>query len=497
MKSLFKQIFMHLYVFDIYCNKIIYICIVICLRKLLRMCRCNLSDGGGGGGGGDGGAGAVEADAAFNVWQRSARYFYHTYLTLFMRTCVNRQERGGGGGGRGSDMGGRGSGPGGREGLNPLCSHKYLVREWLHLSLHMFQEKGIKNSYSSHREGMADCSHKAWHGHGHRHRHRPEYHKSYDNIKNGHENGENEYLNCVKMILANPDVYEWDPLDTAVLCDAYGCYKEVTDVCRLYLMRSFKDNRELKVDDSAADLKIKCFLVRCLTAGVSSLMEGVIMNHVSGSTTVDKMDSDTVTGGVRGDRVSSDGEGEGALGSLRAEVVAAVRLMWVILARDVVVRRGVASRREGEGGALIDWAVKELAETMLSSSICPCFLPFTASQEGEAKQEGEGERERGAVLDLINEILRKENYPNTDKVLVLPLERLFSDSCIHSSSVQINDTYKTKYSEVLESIRATVASEVSHCLLSALGAALASRTIEVFPETVSDYLDIDFICQLI
>ena len=195
------------------------------------------------------------------------------------------------------------------------------------------------------------------------------------------------------------------------------------------------------------------------------------MNYISDSMAIDKISSEDAMNGMRGD------------------IVGAVKLLWVILAKDVVQKIGSG----GDEDALIGSSVKELASLILSSNICLCSLPFIRNQSGE------GEGAGAAVLDLMKDILREENYPTTEGVGlgVLSLELLFSNSYNHSNKAHVSSTYDSKYCQLLQCVRTIVASELAYCILSALHSALTSRVIQVFPETISNCLDIDFICQLI
>jgi hypothetical protein len=390
----------------------------------------------------------IEPDA-FDVWQKAARSFYHTYLTLFMRIYVNRQKE------LGSES---------QRGLG----HIEIVREWLHLSLYMSQEKNNNNNNNNNYDDISDRKIK-----NNDIRYSPgstlriEYEKSNRNfISNNKEIEDNQYLYYVKMIIGHPNLYEWDPLMTAALCDAYGCHTEVITVCRQYLTQcSFNNDSTYlpKLYDSEYNLGIKSLLVRCLKFSLSHLVEGLLVNYTSDSKSLEKIRSDDT------------------MARMRESVVQAMKLLWVFLAKDVVwnVRRG------GDEEALIDTSVEDLVSTILSSNIYLCSLPFTIDQDEESL----------AVVNLMNEILRITNDPTMDSML--PLQLIFSHSNNNSSLTETRDTYDSKYHNLLESIRTIVVSEMAQCILSALDFTLTSRVIQVLPENVSNYLDIDFLSQLI
>jgi hypothetical protein len=385
----------------------------------------------------------IESDA-FDVWQKAARYFYHTYLTLFMSIFVNRQKNSGSKKQRG-------------------ISHTEIVTEWLHLSLYMSQEN---NDYGNN----DDNSDKKVTNNDTRYSHgsslRIEYNKSNRNhISNDKKNKDNDYLYYVKTIIAHPDLYAWDPLRTATLCDAYGCHKEVTIICRQYLTQcSFRYDSKILLEpyDSKYNLSVKSLLVRGLKVGLSHLLEGLLMNFTSDSISIERISDDAMT-------------------SMRDSVTEAIQLLWVILAKDVVwkVSRG------GHEEALIDTNVKELVTIILSSDIYLWSLPSGTNQDEDDI----------AVVDLLKEILRMKNDPTNDSML--PLQLIFSHTFNNSGPAEIQETFDSKYFNLLEGIRIAVVSEITQCILSALDSTLTSRLITVFPETVSNYLDIDFICQLI
>jgi hypothetical protein len=335
------------------------------------------------------------------------------------------------------------------------------VREWLHLSLFMSQENNYHDNNSDEEitGNGTRCSHES--------SLQMEWNKSNRNhISDDKKNENKDYLHYVRTIIAHPDLYAWDPLRTATLCDAYGCHKEVILICRQYLTQcSFRDDNKyiLELYDSKYNSSVKCLLVKGLKEGLSQLLEGLLINFPSDSIFIKRIKSDD------------------AMASMRDSVVEAIQLLWVILAKDVVwkVNRG------GHEKTLIDTNIKELVSTIMSSNIYLCSLPSGTDQDGEDV----------AVVDLMKEILRIQNDPAIDSML--PLQLIFSHSFNNSGLTDMKETDDSKYFNLPEGIRIAVVSEITQCILSALDSTLTSRVIQVFPETVSKYLDIDFICQLI
>ena len=352
-------------------------------------------------------------------------------------------------------------------------------------------------------------------------------------------------------------LYPADTANTAVLCAAYGCYKEALEACRQHLlMHPPQQQRQQRqpqqqqqygqevwhcsTADSEEEVKtvtdamqtrgggsdsreghmckerngasidgvpsVRSVLLRCLQIAVSRMVTHTLSVRPKQSLTDPNTFSSSfqpslsLPVGSSARAVSTDADEKRRIGlgvDIADDVILAVKLLWVLLAREVrTTGTEVDPEEEDEEEKMADGAVKIMIETivvcMMSSPVCLCA---SALESIEALDQ----------TGITHTIQHDDHLRNCLQTAwtIGPIRGVCEDPQIktwtldllsHTLATEPDLSFKC-YS--MDSLRGTIAMSLSKCVLAALGPHLTSHFVRALPAPFFDRLDLDFIAELV
>ena len=538
---------------------------------------------------------------ALVVWQKCARHMYHHYLCQLLQTCQDVDRGGGRGGGGGRAGGGRRV----RRVDNEL--HAGVTRDILYLSLFIIAEEDhdcymstisrpngvlnrdrgkdpcadgelcrlnctdVKYVYEcclGRADGAAGGGAGAAGGGGSSRRGGGRGRmKEASSIVTGNgsssSSGNGRSRSHSSLVIVRDIISDClspaHTANTAILCAAYGCYKEALEACRQHLLMhppqqqqqqqqqrqcgpkgwhcSTADSEEeaknatevLQSRGGGSDLRerhmcierneasidgvpsVRSVLLRCLQIAVSRLVThtlSVLAQGLPDPNTFSSSFQPSLSQPVRSSpgAVSTDADEKRRIEmgvDIADDVVLAVKLLWVLLAREVrrtgaevdpEKEEGIVDEEEEEKTA--DGAVKITIETivacMMSSPVCLCA---SALESTEALDQ----------TGITHTIQHEDHLRNCLQTAwtIGPIKGVCEDLQIktwtldllsHSPATEPDLSFNC-YS--MDTLRGTVALSLSKCVLAALGPHLTSHFVRALPSPFFDRLDLDFIAELV
>ena len=342
---------------------------------------------------------------------------------------------------------------------------------------------------------------------------------------------------------------------TAVLCAAYGCYKEALEVCRQHLLMhppqqqqqqqrqcgpdgwhcSTADSEEeaknatesLQSRGGGSDLReghmcmerngasidgvpsVRSVLLRCLQIAVSRLVTHTLSVRAKGLLDPDTFSSSfqpSLSLPVRssaGVSTDADEKRRTEIGvDIADDVILAVKLLWVLLAREVRRTTEVDSEKEEgivdeeEEEKMADGAIKIMIETivacMMSSPVCLCASALESTeaidQTGITHTTQHEDHLRSCLqtawtIGLIKGVCEDPQIKTWTLDLLSRTPATEPDLSFDCQSIG--------------TLKGTVALSLSKCVLAALGPHLTSHFVRALPSPFFDRLDLDFIAELV
>ena len=341
---------------------------------------------------------------------------------------------------------------------------------------------------------------------------------------------------------------------TAVLCAAYGCYKEALEVCRQHLLMhppqqqqqqrqcgpdgwhcSTADSEEeaknatesLQSRGGGSDLReghmcmerngasidgvpsVRSVLLRCLQIAVSRMVTHTLSVRAQGlpdSNTFSSSFQPSLSLPVRssaGVSTDADEKRRTEIGvDIADDVILAVKLLWVLLAREVRRTTEVDSEKEEgivdeeEEEKMADGAIKIMIETivacMMSSPVCLCASALESTeaidQTGITHTTQHEDHLRSCLqtawtIGLIKGVCEDPQIKTWTLDLLSRTPATEPDLSFDCQSIG--------------TLKGTVALSLSKCVLAALGPHLTSHFVRALPSPFFDRLDLDFIAELV
>jgi hypothetical protein len=519
---------------------------------------------------------------ALVVWQKCARHMYHHYLCQLLETLkvVDR-----GGSGRVSRVDNR--------------LHEGVLRDILYLSLYIIAEEDHDSTITTPRpesdrshgvfngvSGKTSCSesavcrlnctnvkyineHCARHFHceggggGGRGRKKDVSHVTSSSGSGSSSGcGRTRSPSCLVIVrdIISDSVYPSHTANTAVLCAAYGCYKEALEACRQHLLMHSPQHQHQQqqrhqqlsnkwhgtkaVSEGETNVEVEAETEAEMVhsqGGRSHLQKGHLCDGRNGASsdavpsvrtvllrclqiTVSRMVTHALSTGTQGGpdsrssasalkpslspaiqtsaaAVSSDVD-ERRCSDIGADiaddVILAIKLLWVLLAREMTTgREGDMEEKEMEEAA--DGAIEAMIETIVScmmSSPVCLCAPALESTETASHTDTAHTTQHN---DHMRDCLQAVWTPGG--TCIDPQVKTWTLDLLSRTPSPTPSTEPDPDSSfrcyTLNDLRGTVAMSLSKCVLTALGSHLTAKFIRALPASFFDFLDLDFIAELV
>lgn len=343
--------------------------------------------------------------------------------------------------------------------------------------------------------------------------------------------------------------------NTAVLCAAYGCHKEALEACRQHLLmhspqqqrhqqlsngwHGTKAVREGETDievvaeaeaemglsqgggsylqkghlcdgrngaSSDAVPSVRTVLLRCLQIAVSRMVTHALSTRTQGgsdSTTSASALKPSLSPPIQSSAAAASSDADerrcSDIGAdIADDVILAIKLLWVLLAREMTTGREGDKEKEKEEEAA-DSTIKAMIETivscMMSSPVCLCAPALEGTETAGHTDTAHTTQHNDHMRDCLQAVWTPGGTCTDPQVKTWTLD-LLSRTPSPTPSTE-PDPASSFRCYTLNDLRGTVAMSLSKCVLTALGSHLTAKFIRALPASFFDFLDLDFIAELV
>lgn len=331
--------------------------------------------------------------------------------------------------------------------------------------------------------------------------------------------------------------------NTAVLCAAYGCHKEALEACRQHLLmhspqqhqqqhqqlHGTKAVREgetsievvaemvLSQDDgsylqkghlcdgrngASSDVvpSVRTVLLRCLQIAVSRMVTHALSTHTQGGPD-SRTSASSLKPSLSPPIQSSAASVSSDIGAdIADDVILAIKLLWVLLAREMTTGREGDMEKKNEKEAA-DSAIKAMIETivrcMMSSPVCLCAPALEGTETASHTDTAHTTQHNDHMRDCLQAAWTPRGTCIDPQVKTWTLDLLSRTPTPPPSPSTEPDPDSSFRCYTLNDLRGTVAMSLSKCVLTALGSHLTAKFIRALPASFFDFLDLDLIAELV
>lgn len=343
--------------------------------------------------------------------------------------------------------------------------------------------------------------------------------------------------------------------NTAVLCAAYGCHKEALEACRQHLLmhspQQQQQQRHQHVsngwhgtrvvsegetgmgveaeaeaeaamvhshgvesylqkghlcdgrDGASRDVvpSVRTVLLRCLQIAVTRMVMHALSTRTQGgpdSRTSPSSFKPSLSPLIHSSAVTASRDAEERRRSdigadITDDVILAIKLLWVLLAREMTTGREGDMEEEEAADRAVKAMIETIVSCMMSSPVCLCAPALEGTETASHTDTVHTTQHNDHVRDCLQAVWTPGGICIDPHIKTWTLD-LLSRTPSPSAEPDPDSSFRCY---TLNDLRGTVAMSLSKCVLTALGSHLTANFIQALPASFFDFLDLDFIAELV